>query len=204
MSKTYEIRNRKTNRRGYVSVVVWHTPPKYRCGEGEDLFGFCSEDYSTLKEASKDWIIPKNIQRRLWLRANWARFAWGGAFILGGIIGVALAVGVFVLFTHTWDYRTGQDTGYISAVDKMTFSDDHSIFIRRRPLDATGYGYAEKDEAEYCTTAEYQDVIDKAYEAMANGKRVILIYDKPRPFGWRAIGHCNSAPITDIKYVEEK
>lgn len=45
--------------------------------------------------------------------------------------------------------------------------------------------------------------IDKAYEAMTNGKRVILVYDTPRPFGWRAIGHCNEAPITEIKYVEE-
>lgn len=128
-------------------------------------------------------------------------------FILGFIFLAlisCLVAGFFIVCTCTWDYHTGQDTGYISAVDKMTFSEDRTIYIRRRPLDAAGYGYAEKDETHYCTTSEYQEVIDKAYEAMENGKRVILVYDTPRPFGWRAIGHCNSAPITDIKYVEEK
>lgn len=125
-------------------------------------------------------------------------------FIFIALIIFSIIIGFFILLTCTWDYHTGQDTGYISAVDKMTFSDDRIIYIRRRPLNATGYGYAEKDETHYCTTSGYQEVIDKAYEAMENGKRVILVYDTPRPFGWRAIGHCNSAPITNIKYVEEK
>lgn len=125
--------------------------------------------------------------------------------ILGlGAVCLALVGGLVVLLCCTWDYHTGQDTGYISAVDKMTFSDDRTIYIRRRPLDAQGYTIAEKDETTYCTTADRQEVIDRAYEAMASGKRVIIVYDIPRPFGWRAIGHCNSAPITEIKYVEEE
>ena len=130
----------------------------------------------------------------------------GFASVILGLVAVniALAGGVVVLLCCTWDYHTGQDTGYISAVDKMTFSDDRTIYIRRRPLDAQGYTTAEKDETTYCTTADRQEVIDRAYEAMANGKRVIVVYDTPRPFGWRAIGHCNSAPITEIKYVEEE
>lgn len=110
---------------------------------------------------------------------------------------------MFIVFTHAWDYETGRDTGYISAVDKMAFSNDRKIYLRRRPLDAQGFTSAEKDETEYCTTADRTDVIEKAYEAMESGKRVTLIYDEPREFGWRALGHCNSAPITDIKIVED-
>ena len=113
-------------------------------------------------------------------------------------------VGIFILCTCAWDYKTGQDTGYISAVDKMWNSDDRTIYLRRRPLDAQGFTTAEKDETQYCTTSDRQEVIDKAYEAMESGKRVVLIYDQVRPFGWRSIGACNSAPITDITVVERK
>ena len=101
----------------------------------------------------------------------------------------------------TWDYHTGQDTGYISAVDKMTLSDDRAIYLRRRPLDS--FMTTEEDEHVYCTTADRTEVIEKAYEAMSTGKRVIVVYDEARPFGWRKWGHCNQAPITDIKVVEE-
>lgn len=132
-----------------------------------------------------------------------------GVGMTAAIVGLTLlsigsVVGIFVLCTCAWDYKTGQDTGYISAVDKMWNSDDRTIYLRRRPLDAQGFTTAEKDETEYCTTADRQEVIDKAYEAMESGKRVVLVYDQVRPFGWRAIGACNSAPITDIKVVEDK
>lgn len=117
---------------------------------------------------------------------------------------ICAVVVIFILCTCAWDYKTGQDTGYISAVDKMWNSNDRTIYLRRRPLDAQGFTAAEKDETQYCTTADRQEVIDKAYEAMESGKRVVLVYDQVRPFGWRAIGACNSAPITDIKVVEDK
>lgn len=111
--------------------------------------------------------------------------------------------GIFILCTCGWDYKTGQDTGYISAVDKMWATNDREIYLRRRPLDSTGMVQAEKDETIYCTTEEHQDIIEKAYKAMETGKRVVLVYDTPREFGWRKIGGCNSAPITDIKFIEE-
>lgn len=121
-----------------------------------------------------------------------------------GIISLALIIGIFILVTCTFDYKTGRDTGYISAVDKKTLTNDVVIYLRRHPLDAQmTYGSAEKDEIEYCTTAGYAEVIEKAYEAMSNNKRVILVYDKPREFGWRKIDGCNEAPITDIRYAEE-
>lgn len=121
-----------------------------------------------------------------------------------GVISLGLVIGIFIIATCTFDYKTGRDTGYISAVDKRTLTNDVVIYLRRHPLDAQmTYGSAEKDEIKYCTTAEYAEVIEKAYEAMNNNKRVILIYDKPREFGWRKIGGCNEAPITDIRYAEE-
>ena len=129
-----------------------------------------------------------------------------GVLDLTGFIALILAIfgAIFVLFTCTFDYETGQDTGYISAVDKMTFSDDRTIYLRRRPLDAqAAFTSTASEETEYCTTAERTEVIEKAYDAMVTGKRVIVTYDEPRPFGWRALGHCNETPITDIKYVEE-
>lgn len=120
-------------------------------------------------------------------------------FLLLVSLPILLMLGLVML---TWDYRTGQDTGYISAVDKMTLSGDRTIYLRRRPLDS--FMTTEEDEHEYCTTADRTEVIEKAYEAMDSGKRVIVVYDEVRPFGWRKFGHCNQAPITDIKVVEEE
>ena len=200
--KIYEIRHRESNRKGYIGVYKSY-PYNYRCREQDDLSSFDSEEYETLAEASKNWIIPKDIQWRLKVQAHYGQVLAGIGWTLLGLICLIVLGALFVVLTCTWDFHTGQDTGYISAVDKMTFSDDRTIYLRRRPLDAQGYTTAEKDETVYCTTAERQEVIDKAYEAMANGKRVILVYDTPRPFGWRAIGHCNSTPITEIRYAEE-
>lgn len=201
--KTYEIRHRESNRKGYIAAVKWSSRPLYRCGEYKSLYEYQSDDYSTLAEASREWAIPKSVQIKLAIRAHCKTALKIVAYTLIGLVLSALVGGLFVSVCCTWDYHTGQDTGYISAVDKMTFSDDRTIYVRRRPLDAQGYTTAEADETSYCTTADRQEVIDKAYEAMTNGKRVILVYDTPRPFGWRAIGYCNEAPITEIKYVEE-
>lgn len=128
------------------------------------------------------------------------------------IVNIATATGMILLVAVpillilglvflTWDYHTGQDTGYISAVDKMTFSEDKKIYLRRRPLDS--FMTTEEDEHVYCTTSDREDVIEKAYKAMESGKRVVVIYNEARPFGWRNWGHCDQAPITDIKVVEE-
>lgn len=121
-----------------------------------------------------------------------------GVALLPALVGLGLIV-VFVFFT--WDYHTGQDTGYISAVDKMTLSEDKKIYLRRRPLDS--FMTTEGDEHIYCTTADREDVIEKAYKAMESGKRVVVVYNEARPFGPRNWGHCNQAPIADIKVVEE-
>lgn len=196
--KRYEIRD-KDNHKGWVAKdpcarYSWDI----RVYERE--FGDYSHYYYNFKDAeSAGWVIPKGIKRMLI-----APIAL--RYIVAGLGVVAAIATVFVALTpllFTWDYHTGQDTGYISAVDKMMFSDDRNIYVRRRPLDAQGFTTAEEDETVYCTTADHQEVIDRAYEAMANGKRVVLVYDTSKPFGWRAIGHCNSAPITDIKVVEE-
>lgn len=197
----YEIRHRKSNHKGYIAEGKYDY--EWWCSESKDMYGYNSETYDTIKEAERDWVIPKSVKIKL-LTPVVAKVIGFVLAILGiGAVCLALVGGLVVLLCCTWDYHTGQDTGYISAVDKMTFSDDRTIYIRRRPLDAQGYTTAEKDETTYCTTADHQEVIDRAYEAMVNGKRVIIVYDTPRPFGWRAIGHCNSAPITEIKYVEE-
>ena len=127
--------------------------------------------------------------------------AWIGLLLLV-LIPILFILGLIFL---TWDYHTGQDTGYISAVDKMTLSDDRTIYLRRRPLNsAISYKDAEEDEATYCTTSDRTEVIEKAYKAMESGKRVVVVYDEPRPFGWRNWGHCNKTPITDIRIVEEE
>lgn len=157
-----------------------------------------------IKDTERDWAIPKSVKIKRSIPVVAKAMGFASATLGLGAVCLALVGGLVVLFCCTWDYHTGQDTGYISAVDKMALSDDRTIYIRRRPLDAQGYTTAEEDETTYCTTADRQEVIDRAYEAMANGKRVIIVYDTPRPFGWRAIGHCDSAPITEIKYVEEK
>lgn len=197
----YEIRHKESNRKGYITEGKYG--PRWWCSESEDMYGYNSEGYASIKDAERDWVIPKPVKVKL-LTLMVTKIIGFVSVILGiGAVCLALVGALVVLLCCTWDYHTGQDTGYISAVDKMTFSDDRTIYIRRRPLDAQGYTTAEKDETTYCTTADHQEVIDRAYEAMANGKRVIIVYDTPRPFGWRAIGHCNSAPITEIRYVEE-
>lgn len=199
--KKYEVRHKETNRKGYMWAENSDIGTKYYVSWKEEGDQYSYSDWEwTLHDFEEKWNIPKIVKFKL----LWPKILRVSLLILGciAILGALLAL-FFVFVCCTWDYRTGQDTGYISAVDKMTFSDDRNIYIRRRPLDAAGYGYAEKDETTYCTTADNKEVIEKAYEAMTNGKRVILVYDKPREFGWRAIGHCNSAPITEIKYVEE-
>jgi hypothetical protein len=199
--KKYEIRHKVTNYKGYIWKEDSGYGMKYYVSWREDGSQYNYSDWEwRIDTFEKEWDIPKSVKFKL----LWPGIVAKGLTILACLAVLGASIAAFmVIVCCTWDYHTGQDTGYISAVDKMTFSDDRKIYIRRRPLDAAGYGYAEKDETEYCTTADNQEVIDKAYEAMANGKRVILVYDKPREFGWRAIGHCNSAPITDIKYVDE-
>ena len=201
--RRYEIRD-KEQHRGWISRNPYSkhigVVSIYRSEDGK----YDYNGYDSFEKAEQDgWIIPKGIKRKLVAPIVAAYIG-----IVTGVLAIALVVlsllaGLVVILCCTWDYKTGQDTGYISAVDKMTFSDDRTIYVRRRPLDAQGHTTAEQDETTYCTTADRQEVIDRAYEAMANGKRVILVYDTPRPFGWRAIGHCNSAPITEIRYVEE-
>lgn len=129
------------------------------------------------------------------------RFVHRIALILTAIPVLAILGLIFIAIFFTWDYHTGQDTGYISAVDKMTLSEDKKIYLRRRPLDS--FMTTEEDEHIYCTTADREEVIEKAYKAMESGKRVVVVYDKARSFGWRNWGHCNQAPITDIKFLEE-
>lgn len=120
--------------------------------------------------------------------------------IVGISIFLLLLIGVLAFFLlFRWDYNTGRDTGYISAVDKMTLTSDRKIYLRRRPLDSVIS--TEKEETVYCTTADREEVIEKAYEAMESGKRVMLIYDEPRPFGFIKFGGCNSTPVTDIKII---
>ena len=199
--KKYEIRHKETNRKGYICAKKGYGGTDYYVylNKNEDGWGYEDHEYNLMR-LSENWNIPKSVKFKL----LWPNIVAKGMTILACLAVLGASIAAFmVVVCCTWDYHTGQDTGYISAVDKMTFSDDRKIYIRRRPLDAAGYGYAEKDETVYCTTADNQEVIDKAYEAMTNGKRVVLVYDKPREFGWRAIGHCNSAPITDIKYVDE-
>lgn len=198
----YEIRHRESNRNGYIKADPTYSY-NYACSEYVDMPGLYSEKYCTLAEASKNWVIPKSVKVKLWLRAHRYHVLMALVATALSLLIIAPVTAVFIVLTCTWDYHTGQDTGYISAVDRMNFSDDRVIYLRRRPLDSQGYTTAEKDETTYCTTADHQEVIDMAYEAMANGKRVILVYDTPREFGWRAIGHCNEAPITEIRYAEE-
>lgn len=126
-----------------------------------------------------------------------------GEMLVFNILILVIVVGIFIVGFFRWDYNTGRDTGYISAVDKMTFSEDKKIYLRRRPLDsAISYKDAEEDEHIYCTTADRTEVIEKAYEALESGKRVTVIYDEPRPFGFVKFGKCNQTPITDIRIIE--
>lgn len=201
--KRYEIRD-KEQHRGWIS----RNPHNGYIGEvriyGSEDGNYDFEGYDSLEKAEQDgWIIPKSVKRKLVTPVVIA----GIGIVVGLLAFVAvllgLVAGAVVLICCDWDYRTGQDTGYISAVDKMTLTDDYKIYLRRRPLDAQGFTTAERDETVYCTTADRKEVVDKAYEAIASGKRVILVYDTPRPFGWKKFGGCNSAPITDIKVVEE-
>lgn len=201
--KRYEIRD-KEQHRGWISRNPYDKYTyTYRIYEFEDG-NYDYEGYDSLKKAELDgWIIPKRIRRKLVAPIIVARTG-----IVTGLLAIAsvvlgLIAGIVVVVCCGWDYHTGQDTGYISAVDKMTLTDDYKIYLRRRPLDAQGFTTAERDETVYCTTADRKEVVDKAYEAIVSGKRVILIYDTPRPFGWKKFGGCNSAPITDIKVVEE-
>lgn len=200
--RTYEIRHRESNRKGCIGLSPTYTW-RYRCSEDEALPSLRADDYKTLREASLEWNIPRGVKWKLAVRAHLGEvLCYLGSMLAIGVVVAAVAV-VLIFFCHTWDYRTGQDTGYISAVDKMAWSDDYTIYLRRRPLDAQGYTVAEKDETTYCTTADREEVVNQAYEAMTTGERVILVYDTPKEFGWRAIGHCNSAPITEIRYVKE-
>lgn len=152
----------------------------------------CGNEYINVNERGLCYLCEMDRKERIAHRIAWS---------LAAIPALAIFGLIFVAVFFTWDYHTGQDTGYISAVDKMTLSDDRAIYLRRRPLDS--FMTNEEDEHVYCTTADREDVIEKAYKAMESGKRVVVIYNEARPFGWRKWGHCNQAPITDIKVVEE-
>ncbi len=152
----------------------------------------CGNEYTEVNKRGLCWMCEMDRKERLVHRITLGLTAIPVLAIFGLI---------FVAAFFTWDYRTGQDTGYISAVDKMTFSEDRKIYLRRRPLDS--FMTTEEDEHIYCTTADREEVIDKAYKAMESGKRVVVVYDESRSFGWRNWGHCNQAPITDIREVEE-
>lgn len=201
--KRYEIGD-KEQHRGWISRDPWNKYTDAVRIYGSKNSSYDYEGYDDFEKAEQDgWIIPKSIKRKL---AAPIVAAYIG--IVAGLLAIALVVlgliaGVVVLVCCGWDYRTGQDTGYISSVDKMALTDDYKIYLRRRPLDAQGFTTAESDETVYCTTADRKEVVDKAYEAITSGKRVILIYDTPRPFGWKKFDGCNSAPITDIKTIEE-
>lgn len=201
--KRYEIRD-KEQHKGWISrnpYCKYTYTYRVYMSEASD---FAYKGYDSLKEAKLEgWIIPKSIKRKLVAPIAAAHIGIAVGLLAIAAVVLGLIAGAVVLVCCSWDYHTGQDTGYISAVDKMMFSDDRNIYIRRRPLDAQGFTTAEEDETAYCTTADRQEVIDRAYEAMANGKRVILVYDTPKSFGWRAIGHCNATPITEIRYAED-
>ena len=152
----------------------------------------CGNEYIDVNKRGLCYLCEMDQKERLVHRITWSL----AAIPLLAVLGL-----IFIAIFLTWDYHTGQDTGYISAVDKMTLSDDRAIYLRRRPLDS--FMTTEEDEHIYCTTANRTEVIEKAYEAMSTGKRVVVVYDEARPFGWRKWGHCNQAPITDIKVVEE-
>lgn len=201
--KRYEIRG-KEQYKGWISRNPWDKYTyTYRIYDFEDS-NYDYKGYDSFEKAEQDgWIIPKRIKRKLVAPIIAARIGIVTGLVAVAAVVLGLIAGVVVLVCCTWDYRTGQDTGYISAVDRMTLTDDYKIYLRRRPLDAQGFTTAEKDETVYCTTADRKEVADKAYEAIASGKRVILVYDTPRPFGWKKFDGCNSTPITDIEVVEE-
>lgn len=201
--KRYEIRDKELHK-GWISrnpysehygaVAIW--------GSKEDHS--CVVAYDSPENAEQDgWIIPRGIKMMLVAPRIAACIGIVVGLLAVAAVVIGLIAGAVVVLCCGWDYRTGQDTGYISAVDRMTLTDDYKIYLRRRPLDAQGFTTAENDETVYCTTADRKEVVDKAYEAISSGKRVILVYDTPRPFGWKKLGGCNSAPITDIKVVEE-
>jgi len=152
----------------------------------------CGSKYKDVNKRGLCWMCEMDRKERLVHRTT---------LILTVIPVLAIFGLIFVAVFFAWDYHTGQDTGYISAVDKMTFSEDRKIYLRRRPLDS--FMTTEEDEHIYCTTADREEVIEKAYKAMESGTRVVVVYDESKPFNWRNWGHCNQAPITDIKVVEE-
>lgn len=201
--KRYEIRDREQHK-GWICRDPWnkYTGAVRIYGSEDGKYNY--EGYPSLERVELEgWIIPKRIKRELVTPIIAARIAIVTVVSVIVLFVLGLIAALVVAVCCGWDYRTGQDTGYISAVDKMTLTDDYKIYLRRRPLDAQGFTTAERDEAVYCTTADRKEVVDKAYEAIISGKRVILVYDTPRPFGWKKFGGCNSAPITDIKVVEE-
>ena len=203
--KRYEVRNKELyKRRGWISRDPWYKYTyTYRIYGSEDG-DYNYSGYDSFEEAEQDgWIIPKGIKRKLRAPIVAAHIGVIAGLLAAALVVLGLIAGLVVAACCGWDYRTGQDTGYISAVDKMALTDDYKIYLRRRPLDAQGFTTAERDETVYCTTADRKEVVDKAYEAITSGKRVILVYDTPRPFGWKKFGGCNSTPITDIKVVEE-
>ena len=198
MSKEYQVINKQTkekarlgsSQKGFFKYTV-----------RGDWGGFPNH-YNTLEGVEKEWSVPEEAKRSLRRNAVFRQVRLWGAVSLLGLASLSVFFLIFFLmFCVNWDYTTGQDTGYISAVDKMSFSDDTKIYLRRRPLDAQGFTSAEKEETEYCTTPKYPEVVEKAREAMLSGERVILVYDEPKEFGWKKIWGCNSAPITDIRPV---
>lgn len=119
-------------------------------------------------------------------------------------IGLVIVGVITALLTMSWDNKTGQDTGYISAVDNRTFGDDKTLYLRRHPLNAQmTFGSTEEDEYTYCIKGDNQAIIDKAYEAITTGKRVKVIYSEKLPFAFRSWWECRTAPITDIQVIEE-
>lgn len=125
---------------------------------------------------------------------------------LARLVGVVLIIGAIgSLFLISWDNKTGQDTGYVSALDNRTFGNDKTLYLRRHPLNAQmTFGSAEEDEYQYCVKGDNQEVIDKAYEAISSGKRVKVIYSEKLPFAFRWTWECRSTPVTDIQVIEEE
>lgn len=198
--KTYEIRHKGSNRVGYLRYNPDSFFP-YKCSESKD-FSWPLK-YASIEEAEGRWVIPEDIKRDIKHDIKHKKML-DVAKTIGIWASVVIPIVAAIMFGACvgWDYNTGRDTGYISAVDKMTLTDDYIIYLRRRPLDAQGFTLAAKDEQRYCTTSDYPEVAEKAYEAILSGKRVMLVYDKPREFGWKKFGGCNSAPITDIIVIE--
>lgn len=107
-----------------------------------------------------------------------------------GIVGFFMGIGASLLIAAcTWmcvDYKSGKTVGEITSVDENFFGTT-AVYIK------VNNNFEEK----YCV--ESDNIAELASEYV--GKKVQISYGKR--FGFYSTGRCSSAPIDEIRLIEE-